>query len=87
MVNALYMIPYNSTRIIFSQDTGLVPIIFRSSKFVDDEVIFQDDNTLRHSSMNVKTFLQDRHISLITWPANSSALDLIKDSWLKWGEK
>uniref|UniRef100_A0A3Q3AMG8 Tc1-like transposase DDE domain-containing protein n=1 Tax=Kryptolebias marmoratus TaxID=37003 RepID=A0A3Q3AMG8_KRYMA len=46
-------------------DTFLIPSIERM--FGDDEIIFQDDSASCHRAKTVKTFLDERHISICTF--------------------
>uniref|UniRef100_A0A3B3S4R3 Tc1-like transposase DDE domain-containing protein n=1 Tax=Paramormyrops kingsleyae TaxID=1676925 RepID=A0A3B3S4R3_9TELE len=54
-------------------------ILSIESRLGDDEVIFQDDNASCHRAKSVKTFLQERHINSMTWPANSPDLNPIEN--------
>ena len=44
---------------------------------MNDEVSFQDDDIYCHRSKSIKTLLQERLISSVIWPTNSSDLKLI----------
>ena len=62
-------------------DTFLIPSFERM--FGDDEIIFQDDNASCHRAKSVKTFLEERHIRSMSWPANSLDLNPIENLWWK----
>jgi DDE superfamily endonuclease len=62
-------------------DTFLIPSIERM--FGDDDIIFQDDNASCHRAKTVKTFLEERHIRSMSWPANSPYLNPIENLWWK----
>ena len=53
-------------------DNFLIPSI--ENMFDDKEVICQDENVPSHRAKRVKTFLHDKNINNMKWPANS--LDL-----------
>ena len=44
----------------------------------DAEATFQDDDATRQGGKSVRTSLQERHISSVTWPANCPQNDLVK---------
>ncbi len=60
-------------------DTFLIPSVERM--FGDDDIIFQDDNASCHRAKTVKTFLEERHIRSMSWPANSPDPNPIENLW------
>uniref|UniRef100_A0AAQ5ZG07 Tc1-like transposase DDE domain-containing protein n=1 Tax=Amphiprion ocellaris TaxID=80972 RepID=A0AAQ5ZG07_AMPOC len=51
--------------------------------FGDDDIIFQDDNASCHRAKTMKTFLEQRHIRSIKWPADSPDLHPVENLWWK----
>ena len=50
-------------------------------KFGDDAVIFQHDNAPLNTSRLTKTFLQERNLKVLKWPARSPGLNPIENVW------
>ncbi len=48
-------------------------------QFVDDEVNFLDDNLSCHGAKEIKAFLKESHIKLMTCQVNSLDLNLIEN--------
>uniref|UniRef100_A0A3Q3AA35 Tc1-like transposase DDE domain-containing protein n=1 Tax=Kryptolebias marmoratus TaxID=37003 RepID=A0A3Q3AA35_KRYMA len=65
-----YTIPDQSTL------NFLIPSAGR--RFGDDDSIFQDDNASCHRAKDMTTFLQERHIMSIEWPADSRDLNPVE---------
>ena len=45
--------------------------------------VFQEDNSSCHRAKHVKTFLQERHVMSLAWPANSPDLKPVETLWWK----
>ena len=53
-------------------------LFLQCDKFGDDAVIFQHDNAPLHTSRLTKTFLQERNLKVLKWPARSPDLNTIE---------
>ena len=67
----------NSLKYVEILDQYLFPLC---DKF-GDAVIFQRDNAPLHTSRLTKTFLQERNLKVLKWPAHCPDLNLIDNMW------
>ena len=56
-------------------DNFLIPSIENG---FGEEAIFQDDNASCHRAKEIKAFLQESHITSMTWPVNSPDVNKLK---------
>ena len=66
----------NSIKYVETLDQYLFPLC---DKFGYDTVIFQHDNAPLHTSRLTKTFLQERNLKVLKWPARSPDLNPIEN--------
>ena len=76
----LVVIAGNLTAVRYREDI-LLPHVVPFLQAPPDMTL-QHDNATSHTALSVRDFLQDRHVSVLPWPAKSPDLNPIGTCWM-----